>query len=173
MILGCAVCRVAITEPLTLLQDRSMLTYEYMQPHLPERCYYTVLQETCIDDGGHMHTREWYVVNIASLCNTTSEQEEFGCCGLDGADLSKPNCMCNAGHMVGVEQSECYMAHRVLLDAAAVVVLEGSEQPRMRLRSGPRAMAVRWYTPRPQWRGRSRGRGRGRRPNWAYYSPYG
>ncbi len=66
-----------------------------------------------ISDGGFFTgTSGEYLVNLRDLTNTRHHPDSRrlnGCCGLDGVDGK--NLVCNNGHEVGVERSDCWMPH--------------------------------------------------------------
>jgi len=58
-----------------------------------------------------------YLVNLSDTVGTkhhTDLGRLNGCCGLDGCD--GPNTLCENGHEIGIERSDCWMPHVLVLD---------------------------------------------------------
>jgi len=56
------------------------------------------------------------LVNLADLVATRHHPDprrNSGCCGRDGCD--GPNLLCDRGHEIGTEKSDCWMAHAAVL----------------------------------------------------------
>jgi hypothetical protein len=56
------------------------------------------------------------LINLADLVGVRhhpDSRRNIGCCGRDGCD--GPNLVCDQGHEIGTERSDCWMAHGVVL----------------------------------------------------------
>jgi hypothetical protein len=106
MILLCAICRIAISNEVIQLQHLSLLVEDNGKDHVPKGFYYIAAEDNSViieEDG--------FILNIADMINTNySKQPGFGCCGLSGGDM---NTLCNNGHEIGSECSDCWLPHYI------------------------------------------------------------
>ena len=114
----CIQCGVPVTRPVSELPDNTAVDVEDGHDHVPTGTY-------LINDEDNWTGMEgWYVVNLADAVNTQRHSDESrpnGCCGLDGLDGN--NTVCSGGHEVGVEKSDCWMSHCLMLDPQAVEIV--------------------------------------------------
>jgi hypothetical protein len=106
MILRCAICSIAISNEIIQLQDLSLLIEDDGKDHISKGFYRigTEHDDVIQADNG-------FILNIADMINTKySEQAAFGCCGLSGGDM---NTLCNNGHEIGSECSDCWLPHYI------------------------------------------------------------
>ncbi len=77
---------------------------------LPEGFY-------ALSDGEYWtHTEGCPLVNLNDVVGTQDHPDggrHNGCCGSDGCD--GPNMVCQSGHEVGTEKSDCWMPHAAVL----------------------------------------------------------
>lgn len=112
----CATCGLDLTPPLQLLDDPALLIDEEEEDYLPDGFF------TIADGEQYPATAGDYLINLKDAINTMPHPNPSrlnGCCGLDG--LSGKNVVCLHGHEVGTERSDCWLAHSLALDPAAVV----------------------------------------------------
>jgi hypothetical protein len=100
---------------LQVLPDLAMLCVDNGTDYIP-RGFYT------ISDGSFFRgTEGQYIVNLKDIVNTkhhTDYNRLNGCCGLDGLDGR--NTLCENGHEVGTERSDCWLPHAIHFDPSAV-----------------------------------------------------
>ena len=117
-VLACAQCGMILTNPLVDLIDKSALSSKDGRDYIP-RGYYVV------SDGGYFtNTEGQFIVNLKSIVNTKRHPDPVrlnGCCGLDGCDGM--NTVCENGHEVGTERSDCWLPHAIHFDGKAVTKL--------------------------------------------------
>lgn len=118
----CASCGVLLTPPLQPLDDAARLVEEDGEDHVPDG-FFTIAD-------GHYYTDGVgdYLINLRDVVNTAQHPNPSrlnGCCGLDG--LSGRNTICLHGHEIGTERSDCWLAHSLALDPAAVVMEDVEE----------------------------------------------
>jgi hypothetical protein len=118
----CAVCGLAVTKELTLLEDIDWLCEQEGRDFVPSGTY-------TISDGGYYTGSEGkVVVNVRDLTNVRNHPDPShlsGCCGLDGTDgLNK---ICTNGHEIGTEKSDCWLAHAAILELGLVRGERGQE----------------------------------------------
>ena len=85
-------------------------SYEDGKPAIPEGFF------ALGDDDYWPGSSRWPLVNRADLVGTQHHPDSHrnnGCCGLDGCD--GPNLVCERGHEIGTEKSDCWMAHAAVL----------------------------------------------------------
>ena len=114
----CAACGLLLTQPLQLLTDTTLLSEEDGTDYVPNGFY---MAET--DEGYYTTGAGNYVVNLKSLQNTKPHpngSRRNGCCGMDGLDGL--NVVCQNGHEVGTEKSDCWMVHSLIFEPTAVVL---------------------------------------------------
>jgi hypothetical protein len=61
------------------------------------------------------------IMNKMDLINTKNHFDNKrlnGCCGLDGLD--GPNKLCNNGHEIGTEYSDCWMPHCMIFETESI-----------------------------------------------------
>jgi hypothetical protein len=114
-VLRCAQCGIRLTLPLRLLSDPSLLCNEDRHDFIPRGFF-------LVSDGSFFTGSEGqFVVNLKDLVNT-KHHSDFrrlnGCCGPDGCDGK--NRLCQNGHEVGTERSDCWMPHAIHIDPIAV-----------------------------------------------------
>jgi hypothetical protein len=114
-VVRCAQCELALTLPLSGLPNKAMLHEESGEAYIP-RGYFT------ISDGSFFRNTEGHlVVNLSDVVNTKHHPDHRrlnGCCGLDGLDGK--NTVCDNGHEVGTERSDCWLPHAIHFDPGAV-----------------------------------------------------
>ena len=105
----CRECGVTLSRPLVWLVDESRIQHEDGEEIVPMG---TLWQS----DGDYYPAGEW-VIHRDDLINCQLHHEKGrlqGCCGLDGCD--GPNRLCENGHEVATERSDCWWAHGVHLN---------------------------------------------------------
>ena len=111
----CATCGSAITRAVSLLSKTSLLVQTDGQPHIAQGYY-------VVSDGKfYTGTKGSFIVNLEDAVNTKHHHLRSrlnGCCGLDGCDGL--NTLCENGHEIGTEKSDCWMPHALILDPKAV-----------------------------------------------------
>jgi hypothetical protein len=121
----CGHCRVALTNPLLELEDRSLLSGADGQPYLPQGHFTFPEGESMHSvDGESMFPVGAVTINLADLINTARHpnlRRLNGCCGLDGCDGL--NTVCYEGHEVGTERSDCWMPHGLHFDPTLTILL--------------------------------------------------
>jgi hypothetical protein len=103
-----------------LLKDESILNQKDGEAFIPEGYYWLSDGEYYTGSEGH------WIANLANLINTKLHSDfrrSQGCCGLDGCHGL--NRICQNGHEVGTERSDCWMAHSIVLDFRRVVLSNG------------------------------------------------
>jgi hypothetical protein len=113
VVFQCPACQRAITLPLLPLDAHQSLCLEAGKPIVPRGFFW-------VSDGEHF-AKDCAVVNLADLVSTKHHPDYRrlnGCCGLDGLD--GPNLVCDNGHEVGTESSDCWTAHAAVLIQSAV-----------------------------------------------------
>lgn len=121
----CIRCGALITRPLSELPADTPVNVEDGQDHVPTGTYATNPEDNWTGMEG------WYVVNLADAIDTQRHPDIGrlnGCCGLDGLDGR--NTVCANGHEVGVEKSDCWMSHCLLLDPEAVEIVRAVQPQR-------------------------------------------
>lgn len=109
-IFECPVCRQAVTRALSQLPDGMNVCYEDGQPAV--RTGFFALS----DDDYWTGSEGRVLVNLADLVGTHHHSDparRSGCCGPDG--MQGPNLLCNNGHEVATERSDCWMSHAAVL----------------------------------------------------------
>jgi hypothetical protein len=105
----CPVCQVVITRPLLAMSEGQQICVEDGKAAVPEGRFGTS-NDYWPASGGYIF------VNLADLVGTKRHPDPHrlnGCCGLDGCD--GPNLVCENGHEVATERSDCWMAHAAIL----------------------------------------------------------
>jgi hypothetical protein len=116
----CRICGLPLTQPLTRLDDPSRLCEEDEKAHVP-RGFYWVAPDPADDGGYYTEAAGDLLVNLEDVTNTRHHPDRrrlTGCCGLDGCNGR--NTVCERRHVVGTERSDCWHAHSLALDPAAV-----------------------------------------------------
>lgn len=110
VIFACPVCQAAITRPLLALGAGLDTCQEDGKPAVPEGVF------AIVEDEYSAEMRGCALVNLADLVAThhyAGPGRLNGCCGLDGLD--GPNLLCQNGHEVGTEKSDCWMPRAAVL----------------------------------------------------------
>ena len=114
-IFRCSKCGSVLTRAIEPLLDRKLLVEEDGSEHVPVGFY-------AVSDGEFFTGSEGVcLVNLSDAIGTKHHLKLGrlnGCCGLDGCD--GPNTLCDNGHEIGTEKSDCWMPHALLLDPGAV-----------------------------------------------------
>ncbi|WP_332897941.1 hypothetical protein [Haladaptatus sp. CMSO5] len=126
----CASCGSRLTTAVETLTDTARLfdrdTASFDETagtaYLPEGVYFVATETT--------NPREYdvgnFIVNIQSAPGTVmsnNHSRTAGCCGLDGLD--GPNVVCENGHEVGTQRSDCWTLHYVAFHPELVEMVEG------------------------------------------------
>jgi hypothetical protein len=111
----CVVCGSVVCGPVEPLEDPKQIGRKDGEPAVPRGRFATAdpLMEGSF--GG------WYMLNLADAVGTKPHRESGrwnGCCGADGMDGK--NTLCEKGHEIGTECSDCWMAHALMLDPKSV-----------------------------------------------------
>jgi hypothetical protein len=118
----CSTCCIALTPPLRLLTDVSMLSEQEGEDHLPAGYYYYWVAPPPDEVGGYYTDAAGeYLVHLKDAVNVLPHPDarrRNGCCGMDGCDGR--NTVCANGHEVGIERSDCWLAHSLALDPSCV-----------------------------------------------------
>ena len=111
----CRKCGIELSGDLQELHDPSTLCQENGKDHLPLGFYRMSEGEYYTGSDGQILAN---VRDIRNLTNHLDSSRLSGCCGLDGCDGI--NKLCQNGHEVATEKSDCWMAHAVLFDLRRV-----------------------------------------------------
>lgn len=106
VVFACSVCHQVITRPLTPLPSDQAVCTEDGKPAVPAGFF------ALSDDDYRTGSTGRVLINLADLLGTSHHPDarrHSGCCGRAGGD--GPNLVCAAGHEVGTERSDCWMAH--------------------------------------------------------------
>ncbi len=113
--LVCAECGALLVRGLHQLTDESSLDQADGHDLVPQGSYF-------ISQGKFEPEKDGdFLVNLKDLQNTkhhTDLRRLNGCCGLDGLD--GPNLLCENGHEIGTERSDCWLAHHAVLSCSRV-----------------------------------------------------
>lgn len=106
IILQCAKCGLEISQPITIIKDRTLINEEKDNKDLLPRGYYTYSNELSnYDSIGENEI----IINLKDLQNIKPGGKRNGCCGIDGLDGI--NTFCANEHEIGTERSDCWQAH--------------------------------------------------------------
>ena len=108
--LVCTKCGSLVVSALRQLVDEAMLDEGDGHDRVPQGTYFVSLGKFEPEEAGD------YLVNLKDLQNTKRHSDVRrlnGCCGLDGCD--GPNLLCENGHEIGTERSDCWHAHHAVL----------------------------------------------------------
>ena len=113
----CSQCDIQLTADLDQLKDQSCLNEEDGKDHISQGFY-------TLSDGEYFTgTEGMAIVNLRDVMNLKNHSDAGrlnGCCGLDGCDGI--NKLCENGHEVATEKSDCWMAQAVLFEADQVEI---------------------------------------------------
>jgi hypothetical protein len=110
VIFECPTCHQLVTRPLEPLPSDVPVRLEDGEAAVPEG--YFALAEGDYWTGSVGSP----LVNLADLVGTRHHPDPRrlnGCCGLHGSN--GPNLVCERGHEIGTEKSDCWMAHAAVL----------------------------------------------------------
>jgi hypothetical protein len=97
------------------LKDDSTLCEDDNKDHIPQGFYF-------VSEGEYYNGTEGQIIvnlrDVVNLVNHTDPGRLNGCCGLDGCDGM--NKLCENGHEVATEKSDCWLAHATLFDPQQV-----------------------------------------------------
>ena len=120
-IFHCPQCDQAVTRPLEPLPAGKEICHTDGLPAVPEGYFAASVDDYWTGSVGCT------LVNLQDLVGTRYHpfaSRNNGCCGRDG--VSGPNLLCAAGHEIGTERSDCWMAHAaVLIAAVKKAIVEG------------------------------------------------
>jgi hypothetical protein len=115
LVVCCSQCGIPLTLPVCGLPDKVLICEQRGEDYIP-RGYFTV------SDGSFFRGTEGHlIVNLKDIVNTIHHPDHRrlnGCCGLDGLDGK--NTVCEKGHEVGTEHSDCWLPHAMDFDPLAV-----------------------------------------------------
>ena len=109
VIFRCAICKVALSEPLAELQERKKPCYDL--EYVPRGYFVIADEEFGRASIGH------HVINLQDARNTAHYPDQrglFGCCGPSGFD--GVNTVCINGHGIGTEHSDCHVMQGLELE---------------------------------------------------------
>jgi hypothetical protein len=111
----CTQCGIMVTLPVSSFPDKALLCEEDGQDYIPRGFF-------AVSDGSFFRGTEGHlIVNLKDVVNTKHHPDSHrlnGCCGMDGLDGK--NTVCENGHEVGTEHSDCWMPHAIDFDPTAV-----------------------------------------------------
>ena len=113
--LVCAECGALVVRDLRQLTDESSLDQADGHDLVPKGHYFISPGKFVPEKSGDV------LVNLTDLQNTRHHSDPSrlnGCCGLDGLDGS--NLLCENGHEIGTERSDCWLAHHAVLSCTHV-----------------------------------------------------
>jgi hypothetical protein len=111
----CAKCQVELTHPVQPLSDPSLESNELGTARIPRGTY--------ILENQGSRSLDWYVVNLEDAVHTKHHSDLdrlVGCCGPDGR--GGRNTLCDNGHEIGTECSDCCLSHFLGLDPESVLL---------------------------------------------------
>ena len=114
MIRRCARCKIQVSREIAPLPDASLISTEDGSDYLPTG-FYTIGDEFFHSAQGH------YILNMQDVINLRDHPDSSrfsGCCQLDG--LNGVNKVCENGHEIGTECSDCWMPHSIHMSPEAV-----------------------------------------------------
>lgn len=117
MILKCRKCNLVLTNKLTELTNIGNLN-ENDNVDFIQRGYFFVSDgEFFSESKGKIISNKHDLINSK---NHSNSKRLNGCCGLDGLDgLNK---MCENGHEIGTECSDCWMPHCVIFEPELITI---------------------------------------------------
>lgn len=120
MKLFCKECSVALTRELAPLREPGLLNNQPGHDYVPPG-FYVILGAPGTQSPSTARepevARRDITINLKDLVNTQRHHDAErlqGCCGPDGDQGN--NVLCSQGHEVGVERSDCWMAHEFTFD---------------------------------------------------------
>ncbi len=119
IVFACPKCRRAITAPLLPLPAGISICRDDGRPAIPRGYFAPSDDDYWTGSAGRL------LVHLEDLVGTRPHPDlgrHNGCCGRDGCD--GPNLVCDLGHEIATERSDCWMAHAVVLVPG--VLREGS-----------------------------------------------
>lgn len=118
MIIRCKQCNLALTGELLELKNIDDLSEIENEDFIQKGYYYVSDGAFFTASGGKI------IIHKGDLLNSKNHSDIGrlnGCCGLDGADgLNK---MCNNGHEIATERSDCWIPHCVIFEPGAVEIV--------------------------------------------------
>ena len=124
VVFACPVCQQPISRPVAPLPSEQAVCVEDGKPAVPAGRFVLSDDDHWTDSAGCP------LLNLSDLTGVQYHPDllrNSGCCGRDGCD--GPNLLCLAGHEVGTERSDCWMAHAaVLLPSVIQRTAEGFPQ---------------------------------------------
>lgn len=109
MIIKCKQCGLDLTAELTEVINTDNLNENDNQDFIQTGYYF-------VSDGEfYTNSEGLIIINKADLINSKNhfnQKRLNGCCGLDGTDGI--NKICNNGHEIGTEYSDCWIPHCVI-----------------------------------------------------------
>jgi hypothetical protein len=111
----CSQCGIVLTLPLASLPDKASLCEQDGEDYIPRGFF-------AVSDGSFFRgTQRRFIVNLKDCVNTKRHPDLRrlnGCCGMDGLDGM--NTVCDNGHEVGTEHSDCWLPHAIDFNPTAV-----------------------------------------------------
>lgn len=110
VIFECPICSQAVTRSLEPLPESVSICHVDGQAAIPEGYFGLSDPDWWTGSTGGM------LVNLADLVQVSHHPDlrrNSGCCGRDGCD--GPNLICQKGHEIGTERSDCWMSHAAIL----------------------------------------------------------
>lgn len=123
MKLYCRTCNTELTQELEELTNKALINHEPGTDYIPKGFFIFIDLENISEpncNSGFGRERN-IAINLKDLVNTrhhTNPARLNGCCGLDGNDGI--NTLCINMHEIGIESSDCWMAHEFTFDAKLV-----------------------------------------------------
>ncbi len=114
----CKACNLELSEPLSELKDLNLINKNDGQDYIPKG-FYLIQEETAYEI-----LKGSIIINIKDLINSNRHSDRSrlkGCCGLDGCDGMNRVCLHN--HEIGIEFSDCWTLHCVILNPELVRVI--------------------------------------------------
>jgi hypothetical protein len=111
----CVACGSAVSRPVERLEDPKQISGKDGEPAVPVGRFATVDPRQGESFAG------WTMLNLADAVGTKPHPESgrwVGCCGADG--MEGENTLCEKGHEIGTECSDCWMPHALMLDPKSV-----------------------------------------------------
>jgi hypothetical protein len=121
IVFACAECGLELTHPVELLPDPTRASDEMGKARVSKGSY-------LIEELGAAQL-DWFVLHPSDAVHTTLTKDLHrlnGCCGLDGQ--GGKNTLCDNGHEIGTEFSDCWRSQGLYLDPKSVVLKEQSKR---------------------------------------------
>ena len=115
MVFVCSRCGSAVSRPVERLEDPQQISLVDGEPAVPPGRF------AIADPQPEGRFGCWYMLNPADAVGTKPHPDYRrlqGCCGPCGMDGM--NTLCEKGHEIGTECSDCWMSHALMLDPKSV-----------------------------------------------------